>query len=246
MEEKSKIKSAVKMIIMMTRFSVVFSIMICVVTVIIIYQAINLSNHEIMRAESRNRAFVGEYDLYPSEGIDYKLEARIVGEDTENAWYHELIAAEYGDIIEVRLKVIATNPDDINQTELRYQTFYACSAGLELVEAAVDHEHLILPGGSLADYPEDIEDEHVTYIAVGTFEFTSKDWWSGKSSSVIIPHNTDMFTKLEVIAPYCDVDIMVIITLIVAVVLFGVVIPLVFKRETYYLLEDFEDTEGTE
>ena len=72
MEEKSKIKSAVKMIIMMTRLSVVFSIMICVVTVIIIYQAINLSNHEIMRAESRNRAFVGEYDLYPSEGIDYK------------------------------------------------------------------------------------------------------------------------------------------------------------------------------
>jgi hypothetical protein len=55
-----------------------------------------------------------------------------------------------------------------------------------------------------------------------------------------------MFTKLEVIAPYCDVDIMVIITLIVAVVLFGVVIPLVFKRETYYLLEDLEDTEGTE
>lgn len=246
MEEKSKVAKTAKMMTVMVRISVVFAIMVCAITGIIVYQAINLSNQEIMRAESLNRAFVGEYDLYPSEGIDYKLEARIVGEDAENAWYHELIAAEYGDIIEVRLKVIATNPDDINQTELRYQTFYACSAGLELVEAAVDHEHFILPDGSLADYPEDIEDEHVAYIAVGTFEFTSKDWWSGKSSSVIIPHNTDMFTKLEVIAPYCDVDIMVIITLIVAVVLFGVVIPLVFKREADYLLEDFEDTEGTE
>lgn len=246
MEEKSKVAKTAKMMTVMVRISVVFAMMVCAITGIIVYQAINLSNQEIMRAESLNRAFVGEYDLYPSEGIDYKLEARIVGDDTENAWYHELIAAEYGDIIEVRLKVIATNPDDINQTELRYQTFYACSAGLELVEAAVDHEHFILPDGSPADYPEDIEDEHVTYIAVGTFEFTSKDWWSGKSSSVIIPHNTDMFTKLEVIAPYCDVDIMVIITLIVAVVLFGVVIPLVFKREADYLLEDFEDTEGTE
>ena len=55
-------------------------------------------------------AFVGEYDLYPSEGIDYKLEARIVGEDTENAWYHELIAAEYGDIIEVRhIRIVRDN-----------------------------------------------------------------------------------------------------------------------------------------
>jgi len=247
MEEKNKVAPKdVRTMIVSTWVSAIFGGIILIMAIVVIIQGIRLSDCELARVEILNRNFAGEYKLYPSEGIDYELEARVIDGDTKGDWHHDLIAAEYGDTIEIRLKAVAADATDIDLDAIRHHVAFTCSAGLELLEAAIDHDQVILPDGSLADYLDDADDEHIAYIAVGTFKFTSKDWWSGKGASAIIPCNADMFTKLEVIAPYCGVDIVVVIAFLVAAVLFGIVIPLVFKREANCILEDSEETEDTE
>lgn len=258
MEEKNKVVSiraaktnaarikAARTMTVLIWVSVIFGGIILVMTVIAIIQGINLSDCEIARAESLNRAYAGEYNLCPSEGVDYKLEARVVGKNSENPWHHDVIVADYGDTIEVRLKAVAADAADADSDTIRHRMRFACSSGLELLETAADHTQVVLPDGSFADYLEEFGNEHVTYVAVGTFKFTSRDWWSGRSASTIIPCNADMFTKLEVIAPYCDVDILVIIAFVAATVLFSIVIPIIFKREADCILEEREETEDAE
>lgn len=232
MKEKNKIAKAIKRVSFATWISVIAGIMFFVVTITAVIGGIDLSNREIELAEALNSERAGEHNLYPSVGVEYELEARVLGENTAGSWHHDLIAAEYGDVIEIRLKAVAANPRDIDRNALKHRTFYALSRGFEPLVAASEYVQVELPDGSLVDYPEDADDEHIAYFAVGIFKFTSKDWWTGHSSSAIIPLDPDMFTKLEVIAPYCDVDILMVLALIVATVVFGIVLPLIHEKGT--------------
>lgn len=234
MEEKIKIAQAIKRVDFVTWISAIAGVMFLVAAFIVIYKGIDQSNCEIGLAETLNRRYAGEHNLYPSVGIDYELEARVVSEDTVGGWYHDLIAAEYGDVVEIRLKVVAANPCDIDSDSLRRHTLYMSSSGLELLSSASSHAQVTLPDGTLADYPDDADDSHIAYIAVGVFRFTNKDWWMGRSSSAIIPMDPDMVTKLEVIAPLCDVDVTVVAALLFAAAVFGIVLPFGFIRSAKY------------
>lgn len=227
--------------------SLIFGGAFSLLSVVMISGDINISNIEIETAQTWHRVSNSASDSYPSEGMDYKLEARVVesAENTEDPadWYRDVIAAEYGDTIEIRLKVVAANAAELDPEDIRRSMLFTCSAGLELLESANEHEQLALSDGLAVDYPEETDDKHVAYLAVGTFKFTSKDWWNGKSAATIIPLNPDMVTKLEVIAPYCDVYLPLVIALVLACVAFVVVLPVSFGRQAKYLLEHPEELE---
>ncbi len=226
--------------------SLVFGVIFLLLSITVVVSEINFSNAEIEIAKVWHCVDSHEKNLYPSEGADYKLEARIVKDTEESAaaeWYRELIAAEYGDTIEVRLKVTAADAASLDVESIRHQMFFRLSSGLELLEAASEHEQFMLSDGSIADYPDGADDERVAYIAVGTFRFTSRDWLRGRSASVIIPTNTDMFTKLEVIAPCCEVYFPLAVMLAIANVAFLVILPMSLGRQLKYLREHPEELE---
>lgn len=229
--------------------SLIFGGIFLLLSIFVEVKEIDFSNTEIETAKTWYRIDSSERNLYPSEGIDYQLEARVVKgtTDTEEldpaAWYREFIAAEYGDTIEVRLKATAARATDLDVEDIRQRMFFRSSSGLELLTAASEHEQLVLPDGSRADYLDGASDERIAYITVGTFKFTSSDWWKGRSASAIVPTNTDMFTKLEVIAPYCEVYLPLLVVLVIANVAFLIILPTHFSRKIKRIREHPEELE---
>lgn len=223
MKEKNRIVQAVTRVSFVTGFLRTFGVILFVAAVITTAKGIELSNVELNLAEAHNLHYAGEQTTYPSTGIDYELEARILGEDTVSGWYHDSIAAEYGDTIEFRLKVIAADPSDIDQNAIKDRTLYAPSSGLKLLKSVSDYTFTVLP--------DEIDDPHIAYVPSGIYRLTAKDWLIGGGSSTIAPLDPSMATGLQIVAPYCDVDILTIVVFVVAAIMFGIVIPIIVERE---------------
>lgn len=245
MKEKSyeKFEATVKKYRFVMRISAIVGWAILFLTVMVITKGVELSQKDAMMAEVLSKAFAGESDLYPMTGIDYELEARIVTDDGRSGWRHDAITADYGDTIEVRLKAIAANPTDVNYATVKESALFTSSAGLIPLTTAADHDLVVLPDGSLADYVDEFFDDHITYVAIGTFELSPRDWFAGKSASTITALPDGMNAKLVVLFPYCEVDIVLVLVLAAVFVLFGLVLPLIFKLEMDKALKRLKDAE---
>lgn len=158
--------------------------------------------------ENIHKSRAGLENAHPIEGVDYDLEARIVG-DTDGGWYRGAIAANFGDYVEVRLRIASKNQENISPDNLSFMMTNG------FVATELD---------SQAPTP----DQYIGYIPVGIYQFGHKDWYDGKSASTLIAyHDGDTADKLLLVPPYGEVNITLIITLCFIAFAVGVVGPLV-------------------
>lgn len=159
-----------------------------------------------MMAENIDKSWINPSDLYPMQGVSYELQGRILTEDSNGA--------NYGDVIEIRLAAIAANEDDISYDAVVEQASFMCSDGLQPMVIESRLNKVVLPDGSIADYLDEFSDERITYVAVGTYSIGRQDWWAGKgapTASAFI--NGNNMAKFVVVAPECQVDIRMTLTL---------------------------------
>ncbi len=172
-----------------------------------------------MMAENIDKSWISPSDLYPMQGVSYELQGRILSEDSNGAWYHGAIAANYGDVIEIRLAAIAANEDDISYDAVAEQASFMCSDGLQPMAVESRLNKVVLPDGSIADYLDEFSDERITYVAVGTYSVGRQDWWAGKGASTASAFiNGDNMAKFVVVAPECQVDIRAAVGMIAAAI----------------------------
>lgn len=195
--------------------------------IILAVQGIEASQKDAAMAETLNLDFINA-DPYPVQGIAYELEARIVDGSPRQVWHRHAIVADYGDTIEVRLKVITAEAGDANYNSIREHLSFMNTAGLAAPTVETAHKKVVLPDGTSADYMDDFKDEHVTYIAAGTYQFCREDWFAGKSASTLSAYiSGDTGAKLVVIAPYCEVPIRTIGMLLILAVVCGLILPMI-------------------
>lgn len=207
----------------------------------VIVQGLHWSERAAMVVESLNTMYMGESNLYPVTGIDYSLEARVISDDGDSMWYHDIISADIGDLIEVRLKAIAADP--ISEKDLTDQGLsMRFSDGLSASTVPRSPERVLCPDGTFAQYADDYDDEHITYVALGIYKVGSKDWLSGKSALGCQAYiDGDNVATLLVIWPYCEVDVPLVVFLFICAVICGLVLPLIINIIEPKVVRHLED-----
>ena len=113
MKEKSfkKVGVALGLFRASIAISVAMGCISLIFAVVTVHQGIEFSRNAITMVENLNMSHINE-SPYPAEGCIYELEARIVGDEMLSSWYRHAIVANYGDMLEIRLKITAADPAD--------------------------------------------------------------------------------------------------------------------------------------
>lgn len=160
--------------------------------------------------EQIHKTRAGLENAYPIDGVDYDLEARVAS-DTDPNWYRGVIAADFGDYIEVRLRIASAEQDNISPKGLSFMS----TDGFVATE---------LDSQSYAT------GQRISYIPVGTYRFGRKDWYNGKPVSTLHVYcNGNTVDELLLMPPYGELDIVFVITLSVIALCVGVVGPIIIS-----------------
>lgn len=242
MKEKSfkKVGVALGLFRASIAISVTVGCIFLIFAVVTVYQGIEFSRNAITMVENLNMSHINE-SSYPAEGCIYELEARIVDDEMSGSWYRHAIVANYGDMLEIRLKIIAANPTDVNREEIAKSLSFMCTDGFAPSAVELEHDKLMLPDGTLADYFDDFSDEHIAYIAVGTYNLCRKDWWNGAAPELFAYVSGRTAATLTVVSPYCEVEVLTVLIAIAVATFFGLALPLVLKVIRAKVLKRLED-----
>ncbi len=177
-------------------------------------EGFNESARCAMMAENIDKEWISASDLYPVQGVSYVLEGRILTDEGNGAWYHGAIAANYGDVVEIRLTAVTADAGAMDYDAVVEQTTFMRSAGLQVMTIDSRPSQVILPNGSLVDYFEDGFNEHITHVAMGIYSVGRQDWWAGNGASTLSAYiDGNTVAKFVVVTPDCEVDIRMTLTL---------------------------------
>lgn len=184
-------------------------------------------------SESVNRDYAGKTYQVPAEGVDFQLEARVVGTDF---WYHDILTVNFGDQIEFRLRVASIDPNIVAQFHYeKYQT-----AGLKSTN--LEHQQFMDVDGSMVDYFSP-DRNSIAYKALGIYQLTRKDWLYGEPASTfgititgeINGDPVDEFTeRLYVVAPDNFIDLHETIILVIVGLIMILCVPQLTMRNSLY------------
>ncbi len=208
--------------------------------VVTVYQGIEFSRNAITMVENLNMSYINERP-YPAEGCIYELEARIVGDEILSSWYRHAIAANYGDMLEIRLKITAADPADANREEIAKSLSFMCTDGFVPSAVELEHDKFVLPDGTCADYFDDFLDEHIAYISVGTYNLCRRDWLNGATPELFAYASGRTAATLTVVSPYCEVEVLTVLIAIAVATFFGLALPLVLKAIKAKVLKRLEE-----
>lgn len=158
--------------------------------------------------EQIHKSRAGLENAYPVEGVDYDLEAR-VADNTDPNWYRGVIAADFGDYVEVRLRIASKNQEDISPRDLSFMSTNG------FVATELDSQSLV-------------SGQHISYIPVGTYQFGRKDWYDGNPVSTLHAYcKGNTVDELLLMPPYGELDIVFVITLSVIALAVGIIGPII-------------------
>lgn len=171
--------------------------------------------HSMVEQIHKTRA--GLENAYPTDGIDYDLEARVVN-GTDTNWYRGAIAADFGDYVEVRLRVASEN-EDISPENLSFMSTDG------FVATELDGQNHSSRQLDDQDYPSKLR---ISYISVGAYKFGRKDWYDGNPVSTLhVYYGGSTVDKILLVPPYGELDITLIMTLSIIALCVGVIGPII-------------------
>lgn len=146
----------------------VVGVVLLVLATAILDAGIKNSRETQIMAEKISKDYAGG-GWYPTEGTDYDLEARIVGQE---GWVSHAINAEYGDQIEFRLRVASGKGIDVdNGTPPFVYGVNAISCSDGLAEATDENGETI----SVMSY-QSPDVQHVAYAPLGVYTVDRGGW----------------------------------------------------------------------
>lgn len=240
---KKKILTADKWLSIGRTFSIVICWGLLFWTAVEIIEGTYRSETTAQLAEATTKLLAGAEDLYPTTSAIYEIEARVISKTDNNPWYRNMIVANYGDAIEVRLKAMSASPEYVTNEAVHHNGLSAnWTAGLRSMTPAT--HTVLLPDGTPSDYMENWPDECVQYYYLGTFRLGLRDWLKGTPASSLRAFNYNgPSATLLVFTPYGAINFWLVFGLLAGAGVCGLIIPKIIQRVRFNLM-DYSSLEG--
>lgn len=222
-------------------FSFVLGVVFVICGLVTLVDGISHSSDRIALAENANLKRAGQISVASEEAI-YTLEARVIDDnDSENMWYHDVIAVSFGQKIEVRLKAFSAHPENVEREAVYHNGLSITHASSLKVLDYFRRGYVLLPDGSKSDYLENTYNDNVQYYSLGTYQLSLSAWLlRNQPDATLSAFNSDgPSATLQVVAEYGAFNVRLFIGYLVLFVLFGLMLPRLIDKADAKVVDEY-------